>query len=141
MAAFSVDITAAGRYGAALSGTFSGGDPAYRNYRRIHLLLTDGYAAEYADFYSREASGADNTFSGSIGGLSAGTAYQWSAVLQYYDAAGWHDSGYTDLGSFATGPEVQAWIWHSGWKRAQPWVWRDGWRKGSPWLYQNEEWK
>ena len=145
MASFSVSITAAGRYSASLSGTFLGGDPVYRNYRRLYLFLTDGRSSGYLTFYSHEAAGGDNTFSGSIDGLTSGTGYQWSVVLQYYDAAGWHDSSYTASGSFATDPEpvpeVQTWIYRNGWRRVQPWICRNGWKKAKPWLYQNEEWK
>lgn len=103
MATFSIYIVGTGTTTAYLSGTFTGGDPAYQNVRCVEVFLrASGGSGRYVDVFSEESSGGDNHFYQTITGLLPDTVYTWSAVLQYYDAAGWHDTSYTDSGSFRT---------------------------------------
>ncbi len=139
MAALDVTITALDHSSARLSGAFTGGDPAYSNYRRLRVSIHYGQDIALLYVQSQESSGAVSTFSETISGLSPG-GYTWTAALQYYDAQGWHDAGYTDSGSFVITPDVyvQAWIYDGGWHRAQPWVYNGGWHRAQAWVHDGD---
>lgn len=147
MADFFAFVSALDYDSAQFAAYFEGGDPAYQNHRNVEVRIYDaGTLVRVQDFLSVQASGGDNSFSGIISPLAAGKAYTWDAVLQYYDAQGWHDTSYISSGSFSLPEppppppthEVQAWVYDGGWKRAEPWVYSGGWKKAEPWVYSGE---
>ena len=123
---------------------FTGGDPVYRNHRNMVVrLYQGGTLVRTEDFLSVQDFGGENSFAGEIDDLTAGASYSWTAMLQYYDAQGWHDTSYTGSGSFTLPEpppthEVQAWVYDGGWKRAEPWVYDGGWNRAEPWVYDSK---
>ena len=141
MASFDVTITALDASSVVLRGSFTGGDPDYQNYRRIALDFTHGGSTSQTTYiYSAESSGPDNTFFDILSGFDSGETYLWTAILQYYDASGWHYTAYRADGAVtiplpATG--VEAWIYDNGWHRARTWVYDGGWHRTQPWIHDS----
>ena len=137
---FSLSITADPSDGtqADVDGYFINGDASYSYARRVKITIT-GVGTYYVTAY--ETSGADSTFEDTITGLTAGTTYSWSAVLQYRSSGSWVDSGYTDSGRFTTSGgstgSGYVWIYNNGWKKAIPYVYNNGWKQATPYVYNN----
>lgn len=102
MAELSIVVEATGYTTATAGGYFNGGATDY-GYQRFVRLTIAGWGS--TDIYSDQTSGGYNTFGAEITGLTAGTTYNWTAVLYYRTAGGWTASDYTDSGTFDTPAE------------------------------------
>lgn len=152
MASFYVTVTpTSDGTGASIYGKFSGGDSSY-SYQKLIYVSIPGIGT-VGPIYSTEQSGGENTFSGSVTGLTPGTSYTWSASLYVRTTGGWTASSYTDSGSFATPgssgggtvtPTEDGYIWvsnGSGWQKGIIWVSNGtGWQQGVPWVSNGTGW-
>ena len=98
MASFNLYADEVGTSSVTFSGSFTGGQTDYANYRVVRLKINN---TTY-EYDSTNKGGGDSYFSFTIYGLSPGKRYSWSATLCYYNGSAVIASSYSKTGTVTT---------------------------------------
>ena len=138
---FACTITALSSTTVSVSAIFqNGSETNHRRFIRVEI------GSQTVDIDANEQGGTDNTFAGTISGLTDGQTYSWVCTLGYRGGGGDSDkhlSSYTDSGTVVMPQGTTVYIWDgTAWKPATPYIW-DGtaWQPATAYIWDGTGWK